>query len=534
MRKYLILTLSLALILTAFGLGAYPAAQAQDDALIVATDIRALRSLDPAQDGSRTNISVFYNVYERLYELPVNPGDALIPNLATDHSVSEDGTVWTFNLRDDVTFASGNPLTADDVVFSWERVRNLQNEPAQVFNLFIGEIVAVDELTVQLTTATTVFPLPVPFIDLLTALPALSILDSQLVIENGGSLDPAEDSATEWLNQNSAGSGPYMVESWTPDTEVRLARNDNYWGDEGANLSAVVLRQVNDSTTALQLVERGEVDIAQEIDKDLAERVNDNDDLTLEVGRNLQIIYMALSPSENFEDSPLVNQMVRQAIFLAIDYDGITNSLLGGFAERPGGIVPLGVFGAEESLPLRYETDVEAARALMAEAGFEDGFTLTLNMPSGQLGGLSSEILAAKLIADLGEIGIDVEVNLQAPTIFRTERDATEYSAYVTSFSADFFDPTNWTVLFGLPDFQNVAAYIQLDNPELAEAALATIFAPADQRALAVAGFQQLLTAEAIYSVLYQPQSVDVVASNIEGYQFHPTALIQYDELTRN
>ena len=199
-----------------------------DDIVIVATNISDLQSIDPANNGSSTNLSVFYTVYGRLYELPPDPSQPLIPNLATGHTVSEDGFTWTFNLREGVTFASGNPLTANDVVFSWKRVQNFQNEPAQVFNLFVKDIVAVDDLTVEVRLSDAIFPLPIPFFDVLTALPSFSILDSQLVIANGGSLDPTQDTATEWLNQNSAGSGPFILTSWTPEVELTMVRNDNY------------------------------------------------------------------------------------------------------------------------------------------------------------------------------------------------------------------------------------------------------------------------------------------------------------------
>ncbi len=529
MKKRSVLMFVFLFALFAIGAGV---GNAQDDVIVVATNISDLQSIDPAQNGSSTNLALFYIAYERLYELPADPSQPLIPNLAESHTVSEDGFTWTFKLREDVTFASGNPFTAADVVFSWKRVQNFQNEPAQVFNLFVGDVVAVDDYTLEVKLSDAVFPLPIPFFDVLTALPSFSVLDSQLVMANGGSLDPSADTAGEWLNQNSAGSGPFVISGWTPDSEVRLTRNENYWGEKPA-ISGIILRQVSDSTTALQLVERGEVDIAQNLDKDLTEQIRSNPNLSLEAGQTLQIVYLALSPSDSFEGSPLVDAKVRQAITQAIDYDGIVDSLMGGLAIRPAGVVPLGILGSEGSLPFRYERNLEAARALLAEAGYGDGFELTLHLPARPLGGLSSEILAAKLVADLAEVGITVTPQIDAPSVFTSGRNAGEYSAFVTTFSADFFDPTNWTVLFAVPDFQNIAAYIRLANPALAEAAFATLFAPPEQRELAVIGFQQVLSNEAIYSVLYQPQTIDAVSTAVSGYTFHPIELIDYAQLSK-
>jgi peptide/nickel transport system substrate-binding protein len=519
------------LLLVAFTLLMSVPLQAQDDVVIVATNISDLQSLDPANNGSSTNLSVFYTVYERLYELPADPSQPLIPNLATGHSVSEDGFTWTFNLREGVTFASGNPFTAEDVVFSWKRVQNFQNEPAQVFNLFVGDVVAVDTLTVEVQLSNAIFPLPIPFFDVLTTLPSFSILDSKLVMENGGSLDPAQDTATEWLNQNSAGSGPFILAGWTPEAELRMVRNDNYWTGTPPAIAGVTLRQANDSTTALQLAERGEVDIAQNLDKDLAATVEASENLSLQIGQSLAIVYLALSPAN--AESPLADVRVRQAVMLSIDYDGIIDGLLGGLGVRPGGVVPLGILGGTASEVVRYQRDVAAAQALLAEAGFADGVTINLNMSTLPLGGVAPDVLAAKLTADLAEAGITLNVQIDPPSVYLTGRNAGEYDAFLANFSADFFDPTNWTVLYGVADFQNIAAYIRLADPAIAEAAFATLFAPPDVREMAVVGFNAAITEQALYSVLYQPQVVDAVASSLNGYVFHPIQKVRYQDLSR-
>jgi peptide/nickel transport system substrate-binding protein len=310
---------------------------------------------------------------------------------------------------------------------------------------------------------------------------------------------------------------------------VTLVRNDNYWNGEPPAIDGVTLRQVNDSTTALQLVERGEVDIAQNLDKDLAPQIEANPDLTLQSGQGLQIIYLALSPG--FPDSPLADARVRRAMMLAVDYDGIINGLLGGFAARPAGVVPVGILGAADAEQYRYERDVEAARALLEEAGFADGFELTINMPSSPLGGLSPDILAAKLVADLGEIGITVNPVIEADSVFREGRNAGEYQAWVTRFSADFFDPSNWTALFTIPRFFNIAYYAKVLDEGLQAAAVETIVA--EDRAAAVAEYTRLLNDFAAYSVLYQPQTVDAVSAAVSGYQFHPVALIRYAGLSK-
>src|SRR5262249_20962847 len=145
--------------------------------------------------------------------------------------------------------------------------------------------------------------------------PAMSILDSKVVKEHGAT-DAADadssDTANDWLSQNSAGSGPFILTGWSPESEITLVRNDNYWQTPAA-LSAVTLRNVNDSTTALQQLQRGDVDLVDSLDKDLAGQVQSDTSLKTAIGQTLNITYLAMSPSDSF-NLPLSDVRVRKAI----------------------------------------------------------------------------------------------------------------------------------------------------------------------------------------------------------------------------
>ncbi|MBC7814487.1 MAG: hypothetical protein H7175_25245 [Burkholderiales bacterium] len=252
---------------------------AQDDGgtIIIADDVEGIVTLDPGRAYEVTNLTIHHATYETLINVPADDLTALAPGLAESWEVSDDGLVYTFHLRDGVTFSSGNAMTAEDVRFSWMRLKNIKGNPSFYADAVTG-IEVIDDLTLEVTLS-----VATPAFLSIVTVPAMSVLDSAVVMANGGT-DAADadvtDTAQEYLDQNSAGTGPFILTSWVPNTEVTMVRNDTYWGGPAA-LAGVTMIQVNDSTTALQQLERGDIDIAINIEKDLADMVTANADLTL-------------------------------------------------------------------------------------------------------------------------------------------------------------------------------------------------------------------------------------------------------------
>lgn len=516
----LIVVLVLALLLSGLA-GGVPIRAQGDDILIVATLLDDVITLDPGRAFESTNLTVHHATYDTLLEIRPDDLTTVVPSLAESYEVSDDGLVYTFRLREGLQFASGNPITAEDVRFSWTRLKNLKGNPSFYADP-IASIEVVDDLTVRVTLGE-----PFPAFPSVVTAPAMSILDSQLVIEHGGSdAENADevDAAKDWLDQNSAGSGPFILTGWVPNSEITMVRNENYWRGAPA-LAGVTLRDVNDSTTALQLLERGDVDVAQNIDKDLAGQVTDNPDLALEIGQTLNITYVAMSPSDTF-GLPLSDVRVRQAIAYAIDYDGIINELLQGYADRPAGVLPIGVQGSDPSI--RYERDLDRARELLAEAGYADGFDLTLYTGSGAPAGIPIETLSAKIAADLAEIGINLSIEMQPTSNFLTAFRAQELPFLISTWTPDYLDATMWSDYFSYPD-RGVSYRVMLDSAEIADLASQAAFEsdPA-RRAELYAQYQQAHVDEAVFIVLFQPQSLDALRAEVQGYAFHPVYFIDF------
>ncbi len=506
-------------------LGLLTVAAQDNSALIVATQIDDVITFDPGRAYETTNLTVNHATYDTLLEIHSDDLNALVPGLAESYTVSDDGLVYTFTLRSGVTFASGNPLTAEDVRWSWTRLKNLKGNPAFYADQ-IASIEVVDDLTVKVTL-TVKYP---AFATIITA-PALSVLDSKLAIEHGAT-DAADadttDTANDWLTQNSAGSGPFILTGWTPLGEVTLVRNDKYWRGAAA-LSAVTLRHSDDATTKLQLLQRGDVDIYENVDKDLASQIGG--DLQLVSGNTLNLTYLAISPSPDF-NLPLSDVKVRQAIAKSIDFDGIINGLLLGYATRPAAPLPVGIVGSDAAAP--YTRDIEGAKALLAEAGFADGFDMTIYIGSGAPGGIPSETLAAKIQADLAEAGINVTIDQRPTSDFLTAFRAQELSFVFSTWTPDYLDATMWSDYFSYPD-SGLSKRVKMDIPEIADLATQAGFEvdPA-KRAELYAEYVKAHVANAVFVPLFQPQQLYALRSNVQGFAFHPVYFMDFYGMSKS
>ncbi|MDZ4767128.1 MAG: ABC transporter substrate-binding protein [Chloroflexota bacterium] len=501
---------------------------AQADTLVFATLLDDVITLDPGRAYETTNLTIHHATYETLLEIRADDLTTVVPLLASSYSVSDDGLTVTFTLDPAARFASGNPITAEDVRFSWMRLKNIKGNPS----FYADAVAAIDTPDAQTVVVTLSAPTPA-FPTIVTA-PAMSVLEKAVVVANGGT-DAADadttDTANDWLSQNSAGSGPFILTGWTPETEITLVRNDNYWR-EPASLSAVTLRNVNDASTALQLLERGDVDIYENVDKDLAEQIQANPDLQLVFGQTLNLTYLALSPDSTTFATPLSDPFVRQAIAQAIDYDGIIDGLLSGYADRPASPLPIGVQGSNPTE--RYVRNLDAARDLLAQSGFADGMNLTLYIGTGAPGGIPAETLAAKIQADLAEVGITVEINQQPTSNFLTAFRAQELPFLFSTWTPDYLDATMWSDYFSYAD-SGLSRRIRMDSPTIADLAMraANETDPALRTQLYIE-YQTAHLNEAVFLPLFQPQALYALRANVQGYVFHPVYFTDFYSLSKS
>lgn len=492
--------------------------------LIIGIDVGDVFTLDPGRAYEMLNLTIHNAVYDTLLTVPADNLDGFKPRLADRWEISDDGLTYTFHLHPGVTFSSGNPLTAKDVLFSWTRLKNLKANPAFYVEA-VDKVEAVDDLTVQVTLKQA----SPAFLSMLTV-PAMSVIDSVEARKHGATdAEDADttDQAQTWFDQNSAGSGPFILTGWTPSGEVTMVRNEKYWGTP-AKLAGVTLRQVNDSTTALQLLERGDLDMVFNLEKDLADQVKANTALGLSEGQSLTVSYLGLSPDAELGGA-LASQDVRQAIAYAVDYDGIADGLLLGYSQRPASILPLGVQGSDGSG--RYERDLDKARKLMSDAGYADGLDLNMAINGSGACGIPAETIAAKMQADLGEIGIRLTADIMQITAFRTAFRAQKLGLILSTWPPDFLDGTQWSDLFSYID-NGPGFRLKMDMPTVSDLAKRAGSERDPQARLALyQQWQQAQVDEAVFVPLCQNTILMAHTGRLENFSYHPIFLFDFQTL---
>lgn len=412
-------------------------ALAQDERVLVVGHAEFVDSYDPGRAFSTTGFVVHRAVYQTLVTFPQGTTESIDPMLAESWEISDDGLEYTFTIDSDATFSDGSAVTAEDVVFSFERLQNLQGNPAFLADT-IGTVEALDEQTVLVTL---VQPDPSLLARLINS--AFSISNADAIIEQGGASGedaPEVDTAEEWLNSNSAGSGPYIMDSWEPQTETVLVRNPNFWG-EPAYFDRIVIVNIPEAAVQQTTLEAGDIDIATDITPDQIEslRAADDIDVTQEPTSNLHFLTMNTDPEVG---GPLADPTVQRAVRLALDYEGYVD-IWGGVA--PPSIIPVGFIGAYGE-DAAFQRNVEEARALLAEAGYPDGFETTLSYPQWTFAGVTWDTNAQKIQSDLAEVGIAVNLDPGEVSVqFESYRNGEQALGY-WFWHPDYLDPGNHLV----------------------------------------------------------------------------------------
>ncbi|WP_156762146.1 ABC transporter substrate-binding protein [Microbacterium karelineae] len=381
----------------------------------------SIETADPGNSYDPTGNMVAKALYETLVDFDGADVTTPVPGLASWEQ-NEEATEFTFTLEDGRTFSDGTPVTADDVVFSLQRVQGMA-EAKPNFLLTGVTIEKVDDMTVRFTTDAPLLQLPA-----ILANPALGIVNADVVADNGGATD-GSDSAQAYLDGASAGSGPYMLDTLDLSSQVVLAENPEYTGDESPAFERVVIRNVSESATQLINLSGGDTMVAMDLNGD---QVADLDaGLSVETVPSGQTIFLLLNQSGDVADD-LANVDLAEAVRYALDYEALLE-LAGAGATQATGVIPTGFEGA---LDAGVERDLDRARAALDAAGY-DGQTLRLQFPNDYpVGGVEFTPLAERIQQQLAEIDLDVEL---APAPFATELDA--YVNGSESFGLWFWGP---------------------------------------------------------------------------------------------
>lgn len=458
---------------------------------------------DPGHTYDPTGNMVAKAIYEPLVDFEGSDVSTPVPGLASWEQ-NEEATEFTFTLVADRTFSDGAPITADDVVFTIERVKGMA-EAKPNFLLAGIAVEKVDEATVVFTTEAPMLQLPA-----ILANPALGIVNSAVVIDNGGATD-GSDTAQDFLNGASAGSGPYTLESLDLSSQVVLAANPEYTGSARAGYSRVVIRNVSESATQLMNLQGGDTMVALDLNGDQVADLGD--DLVLDSVPSGQSLFLLLNQSEEVAEE-LANPELAEAIRYALDYDSLLE-LAGTGSVQATGVIPPGFEGA---LPEGVVRDLDRARAALEEAGY-DGRTLRLQFPNDYpVGGVEFTPIAERIQAQLKEIDLEVEL---APAPFATELDA--YTSGREAFGLWFWGPDYADSANFLPfgPGQTVglrAGWEEEADPEIAELAAAAVSATdPDQREQDFTAFAEAMQEAGPFVPLIVPARNIAASAEVDG-----------------
>lgn len=358
-------------------IGAAPASWAETpaDQLIVATTMNNILTLDPATITGRETVQVLNNIYDTLVIL--SPEDRSIqPRLAESYEVAPDRMSIRFKLREGVTFASGNPLTAQDVAWSLKRLMTLNLAQSSFLKSRGFSAEGSDTHFVAEDDSTFVVNLPQAddpniILMILAQNGPGSILDSKTVMAN----EANGDLGAGWLTLNSAGSGPFTLTQWASNEYIILTRSDSYWGEAPA-MARVLIRHLPESQSQRLMLEQGDIDVAYSLQAPDLAALDANEAITVASTPGSGFYYLGVS----MKDERFANPKVRAALRLLIDYDGLDQAVMPYYGKKHQRPLSTGVLG---QLPdPGYTLDIEAAKALLAEAGYPDGFSTTLRVLS--------------------------------------------------------------------------------------------------------------------------------------------------------
>jgi peptide/nickel transport system substrate-binding protein len=517
------LALLVAVLLVALLLSSLSAA-AQDENVLVIGHAESTDSLDPARGYTQTTGVVLKAAYSTLVTFPDQDASAIEPMLATEWSVSEDGLAYTFTLRDDVKFISGNALTADDVVFSINRLKAIKGSPA-----FLADNIASVEATDATTVTITLTSVDPAFLSLLPN-SAFSIVDSATVQENGGT-DTAEDAGEEYLNGTSAGSGPYVLESWEKTVQTVLVRNPDYWGEQPFFDRVIIVNRPEPATQKTEL-EAGDIDLALDLTSDQIKGLEGNADIAIYRGP-ANIHHFLLMNRDPEVGGPVADPKVAQAIRYALDYDGYI-ALWGGVA--PGSDLAVGLSGAlgpDQAL----KRDLDKAKSLLAEAGYPDGFEITLNYPNFSFQGVDMNTNAQKIQSDLAEVGITVNLNPADLQVSLEEYRTGKQGFGYWFWGPDFLDPKDFLAFLPGGKVATERALWMTDGVDQAVLDMieqAKVETDEAARLALYADLQKWAQENSAFAPFNQPDIQTAFRANIQGYVWHPQWLVDVALLSRS
>lgn len=476
--------------------------------------------LDPSMitDGESGKVTI--NIFDTLVEYEPDNTEVR-PALATDWSVSEDGTVWTFNLREGVKFHDGTDFNAEAVVVNFERWLNkdhpLNNGECKYWSyMFNGyapdSIVTKVEATGDYQVQFTLKAPFAPFIQNLAMFPF-------------GIASPAalEQYGADFF-KNPVGTGPFKFEEWIQDDKVTLVKNEDYWGEK-AKVDKLVFRSIPDNSARFLELQAGTIDMMDGLNPDDVAAAKANDQFQVILRPSMNVGYLAM----HTEKKPFDNVLVRQAINHAVNKQAIIDAFFAGLAKPAKNPMPPSLWGYNDDI-VPYEYDPAKAKELLAQAGYPDGFKTTLwampvprpYMPQGQK-------IAEAIQADLAAVGIEAEIVSYEWGIYLEKAENGEHDMILLGWIGDNGDPDNF--LYALLDKDNAVKGSSNNYAFYKSDAVHNLLIKAqremdqDKRAELYKEAQVIIHEDAPWVPLDHSTDPLILMKYVKGYVPHPTGI---------
>lgn len=386
-------------------------------------------TLDPHSQNEGPSHTMRHQIYEPL--IIRDTTGAFEPALATEWAPkTDDPNVWVFKLREGVKFHDGADFTAEDVVFSFTRAKSTNSDMKELIGS-ITEVRATGDYTIEMVTDG---PNPI----LPSNLTNIFIMDKGWTEANNTvDVQDFEGGEITYATTNANGTGPYVLQSREPDVKTVMTRNDNYWGIDQfpMEVTEIVYTPIQNAATRVAALLSGEVNFLQDMPVQDLERVNSADGLTVKKAPQNRVIFFGMNQgaddieADNIDGTnPLADARVRQAMSKAINRDAIQQVVMRGQSVPAGMIAPPFVNGWTEAMDAESSTDLDAAKALLTEAGYADGFSIRLDCPNDRY--INDEAICQAAVGMLGQIGITV--NLDA-------KPKAQHFPLITDGNTDFY-----------------------------------------------------------------------------------------------
>jgi peptide/nickel transport system substrate-binding protein len=509
MKKFLalVLVLFIAFSATACGKsGDSATTQEQPNVFVYAVCSEPVIYWDPS-DTISEEIVVMNNLYEQL--MRYNPEkDSFDYLLATDYTVSDDGLVWTFNLRHDVYFHCGEKFDANAVKYAVDRTVSRGQGASYIWEP-LKEVRVVDEDTVE-------FELKYPA--------AFDMIVSAGYTAHIFCPKHAEEGGHDWFNQgNACGTGPYKLKSWERGNEVVMEKFDDYWrGWKDNQYDMAIIKLVSETSTRRQMIESNTAQIITNMpfeDVDALKDINGIEVINAPSFQNLAAYF-------NTDKEPLNNKLVRQALSYAVPYQQIVEHVMSGYASQSKGPIPQNLWGHDDSL-FQYNLDLEKAKSLLEKAGYKPGdIKLLLTYKSGD----ENQRKTAELMkAEMQKIGVELEIR-GMPWDAQWEMSKSpdpknRQDIYMMYWWPDYADPYTWmNALYHTEDVIvfNLGYWENSDYDKLVEDANAIAGVDRNKAVEKYSEAQKILIDEAPAIFLYDQSFAWIKRAEIKGFYSNP------------